>query len=208
MFTGYQRIILPWLLNKEMGSEGLKQIRQEVLVDASGIVLEIGVGPGYNLPLYKNISKLYALEPSKELIEIARTRAEGLQFSIEFLNSGAENISLPSQSVDTVVSTWTLCSVDDIKKVLSEIRRVLKPEGKFIFVDHGASPNTGLHLIQTSLTALTKYFTGNCHYNRALDTLIIETGFNIEKIKHPKERLKPLIFNYQGVANLNKFFVI
>ena len=183
-----------------MGSEELEKIRQEVLQDASGIVLEIGIGPGYNLALYKNISKLYALEPSKELTEIAKTRSGSVNFPIEFLNTGAENIQLPDQSIDTVVSTWTLCSVNDPKKVLQEIKRVLKPDGKFIFVDHGASPNAGIRAIQTISTSVTKYFTGNCHYDRQLEKLIKEAGFDIEKIEHPAERFKPLIYNYQGVA--------
>ncbi len=199
----YQKNIVPRLLNSEMGSKELEEIRRVVLASACGIVLEIGVGPGYNLPLYKNISKLYALEPSKELTDIAKTRANTLLFPVEFLNTGAENISLPQHSVDTVVSTWTLCSVSDPKKVLQEIKRVLRPEGNFIFVDHGASPNFALRAIQTGLTSVTKYFTGNCHYDRKLEELIREAGFIIKKIEHPHEQFKPLIYNYQGVATLS-----
>ncbi len=199
MANWYQKVIVPRLLNSEMGSEELAQIRREVLGDASGVVLEIGVGPGYNLPLYKSILMLYALEPSKELIEIAKTRV-GPSFPIEFLNTGAEHIPLPDHSIDTVVSTRTLCSVTDPTKVLSEILRVLKPQGSFIFADHGASPSLALRAVQTGLTSITKYFTGNCHYNRQLEKLIIEAGFIIKKIEHPHERFKPLIYNYQGVA--------
>lgn len=200
MANYYQRTVVPRLLNSEMGSEELKKIRIEVLKDATRTVLEIGVGPGYNLPLYRNISRIYALEPSRELIEIAKTRAASLTFPIEFLNNGAESIPLQDRSIDTVVSTWTLCSVTDPRTVLQEIKRVLKPEGKFIFVEHGASPNLGLRVIQTGLTSVTKYFTGNCHYDRQLEKLIMEAGFDIEKIEHPHERFKPLIYNYQGIA--------
>ena len=183
-----------------MGSEDLEKIRRVVLADASGDVLEIGVGPGYNLALYKNISKLYALEPSKELIEIAKNRAGSLAFPVEFINAGAENIPLPDHSIDTVVSTWTLCSVTDPRKVLQEIKRVLKPQGNFIFVDHGASPNVALRVVQTVLTSITKYFTGNCHYDRPLEKLMKEAGFDIKKMEHPHERFRPLIYNYQGIA--------
>ncbi len=197
----YQKVVVPRLLNSEMGSEELEKIRRVVLADAAGIVLEIGVGPGYNIPLYKNIAKLYALDPSKELIEIAKTRANPSDFSIEFLNGGAENIPLPDHAVDTVVSTWMLCSVSDPKKVLSEIKRILRPQGNFIFVDHGASPNPALRIIQTLLTSVTKYFTGNCHYDRKIEELMKEVGFTIKKIEHPREKLKPLIYNYQGIAN-------
>lgn len=185
-----------------MGSEDLKKIRREVLKDATGTVLEIGVGPGYNLALYKDILKLYALEPSKELIKIAKTRADSSAFPIEFLNTGAENIPLPDQSIDTVVSTWTLCSVAYPRKVLQEIKRVLRPEGRFMFVDHGASPNVGIRAIQSISTSVTKYFTGNCHYDRQLEKLIKEAGFTIEKMEHSTERFKPLIYNYQGIAQL------
>ena len=183
-----------------MGSKELENIRREVLVNATGTVLEIGVGPGYNIPLYKNISKLYALEPSQELTEIAKTRAVSVSFPIEFLNTGAESVPLPDQSVDTAVSTWTLCSVNNPKKVLEEIARVLRPTGRFIFVDHGASSSSVLRVIQTILTSVTKYFTGNCHYDRSIEKLIREAGFEIQKIEHPAERGKPLIYNYQGVA--------
>lgn len=200
MNSWYRRKIVPKLLNSEMGSEELEKIRRDVLVDATGTVLEIGVGPGYNIPLYRNISKLYALEPSKELVEIARTRIGSVSFSVKFLNSGAESIPLLDQSVDTVVSTWTLCSVNDPQKVLREIARVLRTEGRFIFVDHGASHSRFVHIVQTALTSFTKYFTGNCHYNRSIETIIRDAGFEIQKIKHPAEKGKPLIYNYQGIA--------
>lgn len=198
----YQKVIVPRLLNSEMGSEELKEIRRVVLADAVGVVLEIGVGPGYNIPIYKNISKLYALDSSKELIEIAKTRVGSSTFPVEFLNAGAESVPLPDHLVVTVVSTWTLCSVSDPKKVLNEIKRVLRPQGNFIFVDHGASPNPFLQVAQAGLTAITKYFTGNCHYDRGIEDLLKEAGFSIKKIEHPREKFKPLIYNYQGIATL------
>lgn len=200
MTSWYQRKVVPRLLNSEMGSEELKEIRLEVLKDATGTVLELGVGPGYNLPLYKNISKLYALEPSTELIVIAKRRAGNLSYPVEFLATGAESIPLPDGSVDTAVSTWTLCSVKDLKKVLNEVARVLRPRGKFIFADHGASPSGGIHAAQTLFTSVTKYFTGNCHYDRQIEVKIKEADFEITQMKHPTEKFKPLIYNYQGIA--------
>ena len=196
----YQKHIVPRMLNAAMSRTDFEKIRPRVLADASGVVLEIGVGAGHNFPFYKNISKLYALEPFPELVSLAKTRAQSLSFPVEFLIAGAEDIPLPDHSIDTVVSTWTLCSVSDPKKVLSEIKRVLRPEGKFVFVDHGASPNTFVWLMQTIGTSVTKYFTGNCHYNRPIEILLKEAGFTITKIAHPTERFKPLIYNYQGVA--------
>jgi ubiquinone/menaquinone biosynthesis C-methylase UbiE len=196
----YQKNIVPRLLNSVMGSKDFEKLRSVVLEQATGIVLEIGVGPGYNFPFYKNITKLYALEPSKELIEIAQTRSGSLTYPIAYVNTGAENIPLPDCSVDTVISTWTLCSVSDPSSVLQEVRRVLKPGGKFVFVDHGASPNVVIRVLQSISTAITKYFTGNCHYDRQLAKLISEAGFSITQMEHPSERFKPLLYNYQGVA--------
>lgn len=200
MANWYRRVIVPRLLNTVMASEGLEKIRHEVLVNASGIVLEIGLGPGYNLPIYQDISKLYALEPSKELLDIARPRAVARLFPVEFLDAHAECIPLPDHWVDTVVSTWTLCSVIEPKKVLQEIKRVLRPQGKFLFVDHGASPHPGVLLAQRAITSVTKNLTGNCHFDREIEGLVREAGFSMQKVKHPRERFKPLIYNYQGIA--------
>ncbi len=183
-----------------MGSAELDKIRRSALVNAVGTVLEIGVGPGYSLAHYKNITKLYALEPSKEILAIAKRRADVLTFPVEFLNTGAESIPLPDYSVDTVVSTLTLCSVADPKKVLQEIARVLRPHGTFIFVEHGASHNPGMRLLQTAFTKVTKYFTGNCHYDREIERLIEEAGFRVKTIEYAHERFSPLIYDYQGVA--------
>ncbi len=201
MTNWYQRTVVPKLLNKVMAGDEFEPIRREVLADASGVVLEIGVGPGYNFAFYRNVTKVYALEPSKELVEIAKGRAEGLSFPIEFLVTGAEEIPLGDASVDTVVSTWTLCSVTDPQKVVREIKRVLRRDGKFIFVEHGAAHSAFVHGIQRALTPITKHFTGNCHYDRNMTALIEGAGFTIEKMSHPKENGKPLIYNYQGVAS-------
>lgn len=202
MANWYQRVIVPRLLSREMASKDMEKMRRIVLADASGVTLEIGVGPGYNIPLYKSISKLYALEPSQELIDIAQARTQSLNFPVHFLKAGAENIPLPEDSVDTVVSTWTLCSVDNPEKVLEEIKRVLRPDGQFIFVDHGAHPNSGVHLLQKLLTPITKHFTGNCHYDRKIEDLISQAGFEVQKMEYSAERFRPLIYNYQGLVCL------
>ncbi|HRH26461.1 MAG TPA: class I SAM-dependent methyltransferase [Candidatus Paceibacterota bacterium] len=196
----YQTYIVPKLLNYEMYSKDLEDTREEVLVNATGIVLEIGIGPGYNFAHYKQIEKLYALDPSEGLIKIAKTRATALSYPVEFLESSAEAILLPNHSIDTVVSTWTLCSVTDLPQVLKEISRVLKPTGKFIFADHGVSPLKITHIIQTCFTFLTKHFTGNCHYDRNIKEMIVQAGFSFEKIDCSQEKSKPLIYNYIGIA--------
>ncbi len=190
------------VLALNMKSSALTSIREKVIGEAKGVVLEIGVGPGYNIPLYKEIEKLYALEPSSELLTIADDRAKAAAFPLEILRASAEKIPLPDASVDTVVSTWTLCSVTDIDRVLDEIKRVLKTDGKFLFVDHGASPQPFVLACQQAFTVFSKRCCGNCHYTRDIEASIQKAGFTITHLDHPKEAWAPLIYNYQGKATI------
>lgn len=197
----YNRLILPGLLDSEMGSPELIETRKVIAGFASGVTLEIGFGSGHNLPFYKNITKLYALDPSQGSLDIARSRMKGINFPVDFICKSAEHIPLPDNSVDTVVSTWALCSVRRPKKVLSEIARVLRPGGVFAFTEHGASPRFFIRVIQWMFTNVSKYFTGNCHYDRRIDALIQgEKGFTIQKMEYPPEEGRPLIYNYEGFA--------
>lgn len=200
MIGWYRRNILPKRLAAEMSSPELEEIRKEALSHASGVVLEIGSGPGYNIPLYKNVSKLYALEPMKELRDMAALQSTQAPFPVEFLAVGAEQVPLESRSVDTVVSTWSLCSVSDLPRVLSEIARVLRPGGRFVFVEHGASPHRVIRAAQSFFTLMTRHFTGNCHFDRFIAKEISKAGFTIETGKEYPEQGRPLIYNYEGVA--------
>lgn len=200
----YRNTILPRLLTRVMDSDDLREIRKRVVADASGVVLEIGSGPGFNIPLYVNIDALYQLEPSQKLIDVARKQTVNGDFSVTFLRGTAEHIPLADGFVDTVVSTWTLCSVDDPAKVLSEIKRVLRPGGKFIFSDHGRSPRRIIALGQRMITPFTKAFTGNCHHDRDIAQLIIDAGFQITTMEHPSESRHPLIYNFHGKASTTK----
>lgn len=183
-----------------MGDAEFSETRELVVGSAKGVVLEIGFGPGYNLPFYSGVERLYALEPSRELYEYATERIKGVSFPIESLFCGAEQIPLPDSSVDSVVSTWTLCSVSDVQKVLSEIRRVLKPSGTFLFVEHGLSPKQPNATIQKVATPVTKYFTGNCRMDRNIELLITNAGFRIDEITKAPEDGRPLMFSYRGIA--------
>jgi ubiquinone/menaquinone biosynthesis C-methylase UbiE len=196
----YDKYILPKRLNKEMGSDEFNETRKEVAGKAVGIVLEIGAGSGYNFPFYNNIQKLYALEPSKELYDYSKERAKEAEFPIEYLQAPAEKIPLADNTVDTVVSTWTLCSVSNLPKALKEIYRILKPEGKFIFVEHGKSPKKLNYLAQRIMTPLAKHFTGNCHMDREIDKYILNASFEFEEIIKEPEEGRPLMFSYRGIA--------
>ena len=182
-----------------MSNKRLESIRKSVIEQARGEVLEIGIGAGHNIPLYKNISKLYALEPSEELLVLAKTKLAHVP--IEFVRAGAEQIPLPNHSLDTVISTWTLCSVEAPEIVLAEVKRVLRPDGQFLFVDHGVSPHLLSQALQNILTPITKRTSGNCHLNRDIEKLITDAGFKILDMEHPTMGFKLLAYNYQGLAN-------
>jgi len=174
--------------------------RAKTVGPAHGIVLEIGFGPGYNLPFYKNIEKLYALDPSRELYKYAEDRVKSATFSVQYLQNSAENIPLEDNSVDAVVSTWTLCSIPDLPKALKEVHRVLKPEGKFLFVEHGKSSRKLNSAIQKLITPVTRHFTGNCHLDRRIDNFITSAEFKIENLETFPEEGRPLMFSYSGVG--------
>ncbi len=186
-----------------MGSDDFNQTRKDVAEKATGVVLEIGAGSGFNFPFYKKIQKLYALEPLKELYNYAHERLRETEFPIEYLQASAEKIPLPDNTIDTVVSTWTLCSVSDLPKALKEISRVLKPEGEFVFVEHGKSPKKLTFLLQKLFTPVTKPFTGNCHVDREIDKYISDAGFEFDEITKEPEDGRPLVFSYRGVAHKN-----
>lgn len=200
MFKLYNKYILPRLLDRGMRPAEFNETRSEVVNQASGTVLEIGFGSGYNLPFYKDVRKLYALDPSLELYVYAKNRIASASFPVLYLQNSAEKIPLEDNSIDTVVSTWSLCSIPDLPKALKEIKRVLKPNGKFLFIEHGQSPKSINSVVQKLLTQVTRHFTGNCHLDRKIDDYITDSGLIIESIEMVPEEGRPLMFSYQGVA--------
>lgn len=198
----YNKYLLPRLLAFTMKREEMKRQRPDVINKAAGTVLEIGFGSGLNLPYYKNVKKLYALDPSQELFELARERIKKVQFGIEYLRVSAERIPLADNSVDSVVSTWSLCSITHPEIALKEIYRVLKSTGKFAFIEHGKSPKKFTAKVQKFLTPVWKNLAGGCHLDRDIDMLISNAGFNIQKIEKNQEN--PLFFMFKGVTVAKK----
>lgn len=199
----YKTYVLPRLLNFVLGKRDYDAERSEVAAQAAGVVLEIGAGSGPNIPFYKGITKLYALEPSEKLWDLADARTEQASFPIKFMQESAEKIPLPDHTVDTAVSTWTMCSIPHPQKALQEVRRVLRPGGKFIFVEHGQSPGVRSATWQRRLTPAWKALTGGCHLDRDIESLLAGAGFeevHMEKGCKQHSRVKLLHYFYKGFA--------
>lgn len=179
----YRHYILPRLCDLAMRNAMLAPYRVRVVRGAAGRVLEIGSGSGLNLPLYGDgVRGVLALEPSVELVEMARRHTAHAGPPVDFLMASAERIALPDESIDTVVSTWTLCSIPDADGALQEIRRVLTPSGRLLFVEHGLAPEPGVRRWQDWLTPAWRCMSGGCHLNRPIRSLIERAGFGIDQI--------------------------
>ena len=137
----YQRHVLPRLLHLALRQEALAPLRERVIGAAEGRVLEIGIGSGLNLPLYgPSVRMVIGLEPAPELLRMARDRAAAARVPVELLEASAQTVPLESHSIDTVVTTWTLCTIPDAQRALAELRRVLRPGGALLFVERGRAP--------------------------------------------------------------------
>jgi len=177
----YSKYVLPVLTHLAMRNKAARAERARWIPLATGVVLEIGVGSGLNIPIYgPNVRKLYALDPSEELRRMAQPRAERAGFPVEFLAAPAEAIPLAAASVDSVVTTWTLCTIADPARALQELRRVLRPGGRMTFVEHGRSPDPEVVRWQDRLTPVWRRIAGGCHLNRPIDLLIAASGFEVE----------------------------
>ena len=176
----YDRWVLPPILDLVMRQNQLEKYRREVVAAAIGRVLEVGVGSGLNFPLYgKQVEIVFGIDPSPRLLAIARRRADAAGVRAELLQGSATAISLADTTIDTVVMTWTLCSITNPLAALREMRRVLKPDGKLLFVEHGLSPEPRVERWQHRLTPIWCHVAGGCHLDRKTDDLIRTAGFDM-----------------------------
>jgi ubiquinone/menaquinone biosynthesis C-methylase UbiE len=165
-------------------------------------VLEIGVGSGMNLPFYRPpVREVLALEPAARLVTMARSASGATGMPVNFLEASAEAIPLDQHSVDTIVTTWTLCSIPQAAIALAEMRRVLRPGGKLLFAEHGLAPDAGVRRWQDRLTPVWRRFSGGCHLNRPIRSMIEGAGFRIDRIETGYiPGPKPMTFMYEGSA--------
>ena len=198
----YDRWILPRLVDVAMRNRSAARYRSLIVPKACGTVLEIGIGSGLNLPFYgAGVEHLYGLDPSEQLLAMAGKRARTIAFPVEFIAHASEEIPLDSGSVDTVVMTWTLCSVADPAKALREVRRVIKPGGTLLFVEHGLAPEIRVQAWQQRCNPLWSKLTGGCNLNRQMDRLIRNAGFDLAQLKTEyAEGPRPLSYMYSGQA--------
>lgn len=183
-----------------MNTKRLSPYRERTIAEAEGRVLEIGVGSGANLPLYTDrATEVLGLDPHPKLLEMASDRAPSVPTRI--VRGSAEAIPLDAGSIDTVVTTWSLCSIPDAAAALREMRRVLKPGGKLVFIEHGRSSDEAVRKWQDRLNPLWRNIAGGCNLNRPIAELVRAADFEIERIA--TEYIpgpKPMTFQYEGRA--------
>lgn len=201
----YERKILPFLIDRACGIGPIQAQRQIVVPQAQGDVLEIGMGSGLNLPFYDAgaVRKVWGLEPSAEMRAKAAKVAAKAAVPVSFLDLPGEQIPLDTASVDTVLVTYTLCTIPDVAMALQQIRRVLRPGGKLIFSEHGQAPDPSVRRWQDRLNPLWGRFSGGCHLNRPIDALVKQAGFEIESLDTGYiARPKFAGYNYWGTARI------
>jgi ubiquinone/menaquinone biosynthesis C-methylase UbiE len=198
----YSKYVLPRLIDASCRTKDVTELRQLVLPAAKGSVLEVGIGSALNLPHYsREVAHLYAVEPSPELLQMARRKTDTAAFPVTLLEQTAEKIPLADHSVDTVVMTWVLCSIADDHAVLQEMRRVLRPGGRLLFLEHGLAPEPRVQSWQNRLTPIWKRIGGGCCLNKKIDALISRAGFRIAELHNSyMPGPKPMTYIYRGFA--------
>lgn len=199
----YDTYLLPHLVHFTCGAGPAMKQRRKIVPLAAGRVLEVGIGSGLNIPLYDpdRVQHLWGLDPSAEMWAIALKNAEEHHLEAEFLQSGAEAIPLADAVADTVVMTYTLCTVPEPERALAEIRRVLKPGGRLLFCEHGLSPDAGVRRWQHRVNPLWRKLAGGCNLDRPVQDLLAHAGFHCRDLQTMYiPGWKPACYNYWGTA--------
>lgn len=202
----YEQKILPKFINSACAAPPILKQREKVVPFAEGRVLEIGMGSGLNLPFYNadKVDMVFGLEPSQGMRDLAAPIAQAAPFEVRFLDLPGEEIPLEDNSVDSIVLTYTLCTIPDGPKALEQMRRVLKPGGKLLFSEHGKAPDAKVQKWQNRINPIWKIIGGGCHINKPIDTMISAAGFKMDSLETLYLPDTPQIFgfNYWGQASI------
>ncbi|MFA6954267.1 MAG: class I SAM-dependent methyltransferase [Thermoanaerobaculia bacterium] len=194
---------MPRIVHHVCGGSRMMRQRAEVVPHASGRVLEIGVGSGLNLSFYDpaSVERVFGLDRSAEMLTLAASRASAAPVDVELIEACAESIPLESGSIDTIVVTWSLCTIPDLAAATSEMHRVLVPDGKLLFCEHGVAPDIAVRRWQERLNPLWKIFSGGCSLDIDVPARLRDGGFEVELHESAYQRgFRPASFNYRGVA--------
>jgi len=203
--TFYEDRVLPHLIDFACSAKPNRKQREKVVPLAEGDVLEIGFGSGLNLPFFdsRKVRKVWGLEPSEGMRRKAQVMLDASDLDVEFIDLPGESIPLETNSVDTVLVTYTLCTIADAVTALEGMRRVLKPGGSLLFCEHGIAPDASVRRWQHRLNPAWSRVAGGCNMNRNIPNLIAEAGFEVtvdERMYVPG--IKMLCYNYWGRAQV------
>ena len=199
----YERFVLPKIIDVACGMGDIMARRAELVPRAQGDVLEVGIGTGLNLRFYdaNKVRRIVGVDPSAQMQRLARERAAKIPVAVDMIAVGAGGIDSPDASFDSIVMTFTLCSIADPLPALAEMRRVLKPAGHLLFCEHGLAADSSVQRWQHRLTPWWKPLAGGCHLNRDIPALLTQSGFVLDELRADYiagPRL--LTYLYQGVA--------
>lgn len=201
----YEDRILPVLLDCACGMKAVNRERAKVVPLAQGRVLEVGVGSGLNFPLYdrSQVERVIGVDPAEPMLARARRRSGELGLPVDFHACGGEAVPVDSGSVDTVLFTYSLCTIPDAPAALAEARRALKPGGRLLFCEHGASHDPGVNRWQRRLNPAWRRIAGGCNMTRDVRALLEDAGFAIETLHNEYIPATPKVlgYHYLGAAH-------
>lgn len=201
----YDQRVLPSLINLVCSAKPTRKQREKIVPRATGDVLEIGFGSGLNLPHYDRdkVRRIWGLEPSDGMRRLARDAVDTALLDVELIGLPCDEIPLDDNSVDTVLVTYTLCSIAELAPALEGVRRVLKPAGRLLFCEHGKAPDDSVHKWQERLNPAWRRFSGGCNMHRDIPAILEQSGFTLEDDNRMYiPGIRALSYNFWGSARI------
>ncbi len=197
----YEDQVLPRIVDVVLGGRRFGRLRERVAASLSGEVLEVGFGSGRNVPYYPSaVTRVRAVDPATVGRKLAAKRVAASPVPVEYVGLDGQSLPIDDESVDHVLTTWTLCTIPDVAQALAEIRRVLRPGGTLHFLEHGRSEQPGVARWQDRLTPLQRRIAGGCHLNRPIQELVAGADLQVTELATYTEGPKVFGFMYEGTA--------